>query len=113
MFDRGHHLLDHYVTLIDVIGPELFSGHRAMSRAACLPAMFIFLLNKAVIDGLRDGLDWGYIAVSPRQGIHCSDHECQEARHLSGTWHEGFLLSSNLSSMNCDIYISILKHLFC
>lgn len=55
--DRGHHLPDQCVTLIDVIGAELISGHRAMSRAACLPAMFVFPLNKAVIDRLRDGLD--------------------------------------------------------
>lgn len=53
----------------------------AMPVAPGTPAVFVFL-NEAVMDHVRDGLDWCYGSIFPCQRVYCCDLECQEAVNL-------------------------------
>ena len=54
-----------------------------MIMAACLPAMLVFPLNKAVMERLKDGLDCCCSSISPCHRVYCSDIEHEETFNLS------------------------------
>lgn len=53
----------------------------AMPMALGPPAMFVFL-SGAVMDHVRDGLEWCYSSIFPCQRFYCCDPECQDAVNL-------------------------------
>lgn len=68
------------IILMDMIGPMALQD-MAMPMAAGPPAMLVFL-NEAVMDHVRDGLDWCYSSIFSCQLVYCCDLECHNVINL-------------------------------